>query len=121
MFPLFNKNCDLVAWVEPDEHIFDTDMNWVAYISNEHAWSVQTGNWLGPVIGLTFLDQNGKPVAWNPEQSIETTLRPIRPVRAIRAIRPIRPIRPVRPIRPIRPVTPVGGWSALTWQQWLSE
>lgn len=31
--PLFDKNCKLIAWIEPNEHIFDTNMNWIAYIS----------------------------------------------------------------------------------------
>ena len=40
--PLFNKDCELVGWIEPDEHIFDTSMQWVAYVRNDHAWSGST-------------------------------------------------------------------------------
>ena len=84
MKPLFNKDCNLVGWIDPGNHIFDTNMNWVAYISNGHAWSVQNGNWLGPVNGFNCLDQTGKPVAWSPDQDIEGTMKPIRPMRPMR-------------------------------------
>jgi len=49
LYPLFNKDCELVGWIEPDEHIFDTSMQWVAYVRNDHAWSTDSGNWLGAV------------------------------------------------------------------------
>lgn len=121
MEPLFNQNCELVGWMRLDEHIFDLDMNWVAYISNNHAWSAETGNWLGPIDVATCLDQNGKPLVWSPISDIRGTVRPIRPVRAVRSVRPVRPVRPVLPVRPVRPIAPVGGWSQLTWQQWLAQ
>ncbi len=47
MTPLFDQNCDLAAWFEPGRHIFDPDMNWVAFEANGHIWSAATGNWLG--------------------------------------------------------------------------
>jgi len=37
MHPLFDKDCELVGWIDPMNHIFDTDMNWVAYVSGGHA------------------------------------------------------------------------------------
>ncbi|GAH33871.1 unnamed protein product, partial [marine sediment metagenome] len=55
MEPLFDKDCELVGWIDPMRHIFDTNMNWVAYISNGHVWSSETENWLGPVLGLLCL------------------------------------------------------------------
>jgi len=39
---LFDKDCNLVAWIEPGKHIFDVEMNWIAYIANGHAWSAKT-------------------------------------------------------------------------------
>ena len=37
LHPLFDCNCELIGWIEPDCHIFDTNMNWIAYISAGHA------------------------------------------------------------------------------------
>jgi hypothetical protein len=101
--PLFDKKCNLVGWIEPENHIFDLEMNWVAYLSGGHAWSSQTGNWLGPVNGMNCLDQEGRPVAWNPDETVEGSMRPMRPMRAMRAMRPMRPMRPMKPMRPMRP------------------
>ena len=70
MEPLFDRNCELVAWIDPLRNIFDTDLNWVAYIRNGHAWSSDTGNWLGPVPGVLCLDQTGKVVAWNSKERV---------------------------------------------------
>jgi hypothetical protein len=39
-----------VGWIDPGKHIFDQNMNWVAYISHNHAWSAETGNWLGLLV-----------------------------------------------------------------------
>lgn len=50
---LFDNICELIGWIEPNNHIYDIDMNWIAYISNNHAWSSETGDWIGPVINLT--------------------------------------------------------------------
>jgi hypothetical protein len=44
---LRDQNNELVGWMRLGEHIFDVDMNWIAYISNGHVWSVATGNWCG--------------------------------------------------------------------------
>lgn len=49
LYPLFDRECTLVAWIDPNRHIFNTDMQWIAYISSNHVWSSDTGNWLGPV------------------------------------------------------------------------
>lgn len=121
MFALFDKDCDLVGWIEPDRHLFDADMNWVAYISGGNAWSAETGNWLGAAPGLLLRDQSGRPVAWNPKEQVTGTARPARPARAARAARPARPTRPARPARPVRPATPAGGWSPMSFWAWLAQ
>lgn len=120
MNPLFDQNCNLIGWVDPGNHIFDTNMDWVAYISNGHAWSANSGNWIGPVDGLNCLDINGKPIAWNPDQPVVGTMRPMTPMRAMRSMTPMRPMRPMTPMRPMRPMTPMGGWSTLNWDEWLN-
>ena len=56
LFLLFDRNCELIGWIEPGHNIFDTSINWIAYISGGHAWSSATGNWIGPVNGTTCLD-----------------------------------------------------------------
>ena len=121
LIPLFDPNAELVGWMWPGEHIFDTDMNWAAYIGNDHAWSAETGNWLGPIKELNCLDRTGRIVAWSREGRVVGSVRPVRPVRAVRAVRPVRPVHPVHPVRPVRPVSPVGGWSAMSWVGWLSQ
>lgn len=121
LYPLFDKDCELVAWINPNKHIFDTSMNWVAYVSNGHAWSSETGNWLGPVRGLICLDQAGKPVAWHPKEKVSGTTRRARPARATRKARPPRPTRPARPARPTRPASPAGGWSSHSIYAWLGQ
>ena len=120
MEPLFDSNCDLAGWINPGEHIWDTHMNWVAYIRNGHAWSAESGNWLGPVNGLICLDTEGKVVAWNPAQAVTGSMRPMRPIRAMRAMRPMRPMTPMRPMRPMRPITPMSGWSE-SFAAWLEQ
>ncbi len=121
--PLFNSNCELVGWIDSGRrHIFDTEMNWVAFISNNNAWSTETGNWLGPVDGLTCLDHDGHVVAWNPSQVPHGKVHPIRPLKALIVIRPVRPKRPEHLVYPSHsPVTPTGGWSQISWYEWISK
>ncbi len=122
MTPLFDKHSDLVGWMDRDgKNIFDTGMSWVAFISNGHAWSASTGNWLGNVSGFTCRDQSGCPVIWNPQNTISGTARPARPSRVSRPSRPSRASRPSTPSRPSRPSTPSGGWSALHFDAWISQ
>lgn len=110
--PLFDRDCELIGWLKPNEHIFDSDMNWVAYISNGHVWAETTGNWIGPINDLVCLDTNGKVIAWSRGASIRGSARPARPARAARK---------ARPARPARPATPVGGWSQLSISEWLEQ
>jgi hypothetical protein len=122
MKPLFNKDSELVGWMNDNhEHIFDTNMNWVAYISNGHAWSAKTGNWCGPVNGYNCLDRNGKVVAWSIGQIVQGSVTPVTPVRAVKAVTPIKPVKPVNPVKPVKPLTPVGGWSVLTFSAWVNQ
>jgi hypothetical protein len=64
MEPLYESNVNLVGWIEPGWHIWDTNMDWVAYISGGHAWSSGSGSWCGPVNETTCLDRSGQVVAW---------------------------------------------------------
>ena len=121
LYPLFDRECNLIAWIEPNRSIFDTDMQWIAYISSNHAWSSDTGNWLGPVRDTVCYDTNGKVFAWSTGSKILGMARPARPTRAARAARPARPAKPARPARPVRPATPAGGWSSFSLHGWLNQ
>ena len=121
LFALFDEDCDLVGWIDPENHIYNTDMDWVAYLAYGHAWSAKTGNWLGLVDGLLCQDHGGHPVAWNPKERVSGSAAPARPASAARAARPARPARPAAPARPARPATPSGGWSSLSFHAWLAQ
>jgi len=122
LLPLFDKNCDHVGWIKPGNHIFNTDMAWVAYLVKDHAWSAHTGNWLGPVNDLLCCqDRYGRAVAWTLEEGVIDSALPTRPARAARTRRPAHPTQPGKPTRPIRPATPVGGWSPQTFLAWIEQ
>jgi hypothetical protein len=121
MFPLFDKDSNLVGWIEPHKHIWDTDMNWVAFITDGHGWSADTGNWMGPVKDLLCLDTDGRVVAWNPKDYVAGVPKPREPVPAARAEEPPRPAMPVKPARLDRPATPLGGWSSLSFHTWTMQ
>jgi hypothetical protein len=94
-------------------------MNYVAFVANGHAWSARSGQWIGPVVGTHVFDTEGRPVAWNPAEPLRGSGRPLRPVNVVRAVSPVRPTRPVAPPRPLTaPVLP-GGWSPLSFAEWL--
>ncbi|WP_430515628.1 4-fold beta flower protein [Inquilinus limosus] len=120
MEPLFSKDCVLVGWVDPGRYIFDTDMNYVAFISNGNAWSAATGDWLGSIEHTTARDRRGRPVTFSSGHPPIGTSVPSTPSRASRASRPARPSRPSTPSRPSRPSTPSGGWSPLSFTAWLA-
>ena len=118
MFALFGKDCDLVGQIQTGKHIFDINMSWVAYISNNHAWSAEAGNCLGPAKGIICLDQSDKVVAQNPIESVSGTSKPAKPASATSAA---KPARPARPAHPAMPATPVDGWSNESFLAWLSK
>ncbi len=121
LLPLFDKNADLIAWLDVGRHIFDTKMKWIAFISSNHVWSSVTGNWLGAINGLVCLDTNGKVFAWSPSSKISGTPRPFKPARAFKPARPFTPMRPFAPPRPFKPTTPSYGWSPLSLDEWLKQ
>lgn len=121
MEAVFSPSSELVGWLKDGKHLFDTQMNWIAHISNGHVWSAESGNWLGPLNQGAFLDTSGKVVAWKKNLPIRGTMAPLRPMRAMRPMRPMRPMKPMTPMRPVKPMAPVGGWSQMTWNAWLSQ
>ena len=119
--PLFSKDSELVGWIEPGQHIFDPEMEWVAYIALTHAWSAGNDHWLGPVRELSCIDHDGYVVAWNSPDAIAPAPTPSEPPSPSRRARPPRPNRPPRPPRPARPNRPPGGWSETTFAAWLAQ
>ncbi|MFA9465889.1 MAG: 4-fold beta flower protein [Velocimicrobium sp.] len=119
--PLFDKDCNFIGWIKQGEHIFNQNMDWIAYISNGHAWSAATENWMGLVNGLVCLDTSGKVVLWSTGGDIIGAARPSRPSRAARTLQPERPEQQKRPETPSRPTTPDGGWSSLSAEQWSRQ
>ena len=87
LLPLFDKDCEHAGWLDPGKYIYDADMNFIAFIINSNAWSVETGNWLGPVQGLLCYDTNGKLMFWNPKEKITGIVTP-RPSRQILSTNP---------------------------------
>lgn len=121
MEPLFNKDSELVGWMDSSLHIFDTNLNWVAYIYGGHAWSVIDDNWCGTVSGLICLDQEGHTVAWSTKDSITDGEKPVKPSRVVRPSSPVKPEQPLSPLKPIIPLRPDGGWSELSFNRWYSQ
>jgi hypothetical protein len=117
--PLFSRDCDLVGWLEPDRYVFDCETNYVAFIVDRQAWSATGERWLGAVSGLTLCDRAGKPVAWSPKQPVAGTSAGFVQKRPMLPKRPMRPMRPMTPVRPLRPDVPRGGWSLMTFSDWL--
>ncbi len=122
MEPLYDSKVSLVGWLDADGYIFDTSMNWVAFVADGNAWSSSTLQWLGPVLQSNCLDRTGKVVAWSPDHPVDGSWTPNPPV-----LTPPRPVRPATPSTlstpwtPCTPWTPTGGWSPLSWQAWLSQ
>lgn len=110
MQPLYNKNVDLIGWFD-GVHVFDTNMNWVAFVVNDNAWSSKDLSWIGPVIDLNFLDNHGKVFAWNPDCEIKGCYNPLKPYTPYRPYKPYRPYRPYTPYKPYKPYAPLNGWS----------
>ncbi len=121
VFPLFDKDCDHVGWIEPGKFIYNTDMQCVAFIVNNNAWSVESGNWLGPIQGLLCFDTNGKLVFWNPKEKITGKVSAPRPSRQILSIKPPQPEKPSDPSKPTKPKVAKDVWSDLSYFSWLSQ
>ena len=94
MQAIIDKNCDLVGWLYGN-HLFNTNMDWVAFHTNNHFFSADNINWLGTFNSGSLLDTNGKVVAW------------------------IIGCSPQGTMRPMRPMVPMEGWSDLNFNQWL--
>lgn len=123
MNPLFNNQAQLVGWLTDDrKHIFDTNLNWVAFVDNNNSiWTTKNKKYAGVLYGNNVRDTIGKTAFWNPETQIKNSLKPLNPLRPLSPLRPLRPLKPLNPLTPLKPLTPLGGWSTLTWEQFINH
>lgn len=121
MKALFNQRTDLVGWMSDDrKNIFDPNLNWVAFIaSDDSVWSTNSKTWIGNAYGYNIRDVDGRTAFWNPETPIENSLKPLRPLKPLNPLTPLRPLKPLNPLRPLKPLNPLGGWSRLTWENFI--
>jgi len=122
MVPMYDRNLNLSLWWDIDQgHVFDHNMNWIAFVVGGNIFSAKTGNWLGKHTGATFQDKYGRAVIWTPNLGYpESGFPPLRPLRPLKPLRPLRPLRPLMPLRPMRPLAPLGGWSYNHFTAWLA-
>ena len=119
MTPVFDANVRLVAFFD-GSHLFDVDNEWVAFHERGHLFT-HGGRWLGALSDGTFQDQDGRAVAWLAGSRPATGMKPVRPMNPKLPLHPKRPLRPRTPLPPPQPMQPAGGWSTLTWAQWLGR
>ena len=122
MKAIFNRNCVLVGWYEPQsKNVFSKEMVWIGFINDGYFFS-ETAQWLGGFINGTYVDKQGKPIAWiegSIPMGVNALILPMRPIPPLRPLPPIPPLRPLPPIPPLRPLLPFGGWSSLDWNKYI--
>ena len=119
MTPIFNADVRLVAFFD-GTYVFDLANEWIAFHDRGNVFAA-SGRWLGPLQAGTFLDLDGKPVAWLADARPTTGAKPAPPMNAKRPLPPKRPLRPRTPMPPAAPLQPGGGWSKLSWAQWVGR
>jgi ribosomal protein S18 acetylase RimI-like enzyme len=117
MTPIFDADVRLVAFFDGC-YLFDLANDWIAFHDRGHVFA-RSGRWLGPLAGGTFQDEDGRAVAWLAGSQPTTGMKAGRPMNPKLPLRPKRPLRPRTPLPPPTPRQPGGGWSKLTWTQWL--
>jgi hypothetical protein len=117
---LYDRYCSHVAWLDRDQFLFDTEMNWVAFIHNKQVWSKETLHWLGPINGVICMDKEGKVLAWGTGQKLMGDLSLHRKPKIIPRLPevPAPILRPLLQTPPI-PGTPLAGWSDISFDEWL--
>lgn len=119
--PIFDPQAIHVGW-HNGIYIFDNQLDWVAFEYQGDLFSSTHATWLGPLVDGTFLDQTGKPVAWL-AGTIPTGFR----IGTAQPKAPIVPIAPKNlevprfPTGAMKQLSPLGGWSKLSWIEWLSQ
>jgi GNAT superfamily N-acetyltransferase len=117
MTPIFDAGHYHVGFFD-GSYLFDVNNDWIAFHENGHIFA-SGGAWLGPLHHGSFLDREGQPVAWLAGTKPTAGLRPAAPPNGRRPLLPKRPLRPRTPLPPPRPLPPGGGWSKISWTQWM--
>ncbi|WP_416360493.1 4-fold beta flower protein [Burkholderia gladioli] len=123
LLPAYDSNNQLILWVDLKKgNVFDTQMNWVAYVSQGNLFSAARNSWLGPIRGSSLQDRQGRAVAWMPKLGAPTSgMAPLQPLTPLKPLMPLRPLVPLLPLAPLRPLAPMGGWSATHPIAWLNS
>jgi hypothetical protein len=110
MTPLFDQDCELVAWLD-EGYLLGPEGNWLAFLSDGSFWSAAIPTrWVGPLQAGCGFDRDGKPVVWQEGIGWFGMQRPLTPA---------MPERPL-PARPWPPRSPLGGWSPQGFAAWMS-
>jgi ribosomal protein S18 acetylase RimI-like enzyme len=117
MTPLFDAKLRTVAFFD-GTYLFDADNEWIAFAEHGHVFA-RGGRWLGAFKDGTCQDQDGQAVAFLAGSQPATGMKPARPMNPRLPLHPKRPLRPRMPLPPPYPLQPAGGWSKLSWAQWL--
>ena len=119
MTPIFDAGVRLVGFFD-GTYLFDLDNEWVAFHDRGNVFACG-GRWLGPLRDGTFQDQDGRAVGWLPGSRPATGMKPPHPLNPKLPLHPKRPLRPRTPLPPAYPMQPGGGWSKLSWAQWMGH
>jgi ribosomal protein S18 acetylase RimI-like enzyme len=119
MTPIFNADIRLVGFFDGSS-VFDLDNDWVAFHDRGNVFACG-GHWLGPLKDGTFQDREGRAVAWLAGSRPATGMKPHAPMNPKLPLHPKRPLRPRTPLPPPVPMLPGGGWSPLSWAQWIGK
>jgi len=119
MTPVYDSNVSLVGFFD-GTYLFDLDNAWIAFHDRGNVFACD-GRWLGPLKEGTLQDHDGRAVAWLAGARPATGMKPPRPMNPKLPLHPKRPLRPRTPLPPPFPMQPGGGWSRLSWAQWLGR
>ncbi|MFL6697665.1 MAG: GNAT family N-acetyltransferase [Vitreoscilla sp.] len=119
MTPVFDAQVRLVGFFD-GSCLFDTGNDWVAFHDRGNVFD-RSGHWLGPLSDGTFQDHDGRAVAWLAGSRPATGMKPARPMSPKMPLHPKRPLQPRTPLPPPWPLQPGGGWSSLSWNQWMGQ
>ncbi len=119
MTPVYDANVRLVGFFD-GAFLYDLSNEWIAFHDRGNVFAVG-GRWLGPLQAGTFLDLDGRAVAWLAGSRPATGMKPAAPMNPKRPLPPKRPLRPRKPLPPSVPMQPGGGWSRLSWAEWMGH
>ena len=121
MKAIFDKWCNCVGWIdEKSLMVFSKEMSWIGFVKDNYFFSPKA-IWLGALINGSFVDRQGKPVAWLNGSQPKGRLPLLRPLTPLIPITPLRPLRPLTPLSPLQPLAPLGGWSDLEWSTYTEQ